>query len=168
MKRKKASNLHAELNFISSLELEQSANIIAGLADTYPVTLTEKGHDRIDFEVKFSRGRVTGQLQRWQGTDTRVTCSGDVVRVEYTNDQSHDVMPTVTTIGICASMIVLMGTGQVIPVMLGVGAIMLFGMYHKSDSITKEPETILLFRERDAIFQYLIDSFKADGEVAPL
>lgn len=167
MKRKKASHLHAELNFVSSLELEQSANIISGLADTYPVTLTEKGHDRIDFDVEFSHGKVRGQLQRWQGTDTRVTCSGDVVQVLYTNEQSHDIMPTITTIGLFAC-IVLMGAGQVVPVMLGVGAVMLYGMSHKSDVITKDPDTILLFRERDAIFQYLIDSFKADGDVAPL
>lgn len=167
MKRKKASNLHAELNFISSLELEQSADIIVGLADTYPVTLTEKGHDRIDFEVKFSHGNVTGQLQRWQGTDTRIICSGDVVRVLYTNDQNHDIAPSVVAVG-GLTCLILLGVGQVMPAMLGFAGLTIWAAYNKSEASSKEPETILLFRERDAIFQYLIDSFKADGEVAPL
>jgi|GEM_PF-1895084 len=167
MKQKKAQNLHSELNFVASIELEQSLMIISGLADTYPVTLTERNYDRTDFEVEFRHGTVKGTLQRWRGNETRVTCSGDVVRVLATNDKDIDIVQPVVMVGglVCLA---LLTAGQAVPAMLGAGAIFAFASQQEPTSSKRDKVIVPLFRERDAIFQYLIDSFKAEGEVFPL
>ncbi len=166
MKRKKAGTLLSELNFMSSLELEQSIPIIVTLADAYPVTLTERNPDRTDFEIVFERGTIRGTLQRWRGNETRITCTGDVMRIEAV-DADTNIVPSVFAVGGLACFM-LLGVGQVIPAMLGVGVLFAVASNQDKTSVKSEPRTVTLFRERDAIFQYMIDSFKAQGEVAPL
>lgn len=167
MKRKKVGNLLSELNFTSSLELEQSVDIITTLAHHYPVTLTERNADRIDFDIKFQHGTVKGTLQRWRGNETRITCSGDVVRMIASSSDDSNYVPTTLIVGGTVCMM-LLSAGQVIPALIGAGVVFAFVAKQPATSIKNEPETIPIFRERDAIFQYLIDNFKASGEVSPL
>jgi len=167
MKRKKAGTLHSELHFSSSLELEQATQIITALANTYPVTLTERNLDCMDFEVKFRHGVVKGKLQRWRGNETRVICTGDVSRVVVNeNDLKIVSTPVVFMGGIVFFM--LLSAGQAIPALVGIGALGALSFTQQSKFGSNEPEVLVVFRERDAIFQYLIDSFKASGEVEPL
>jgi len=167
MKRKKAGKLHSELNFSSSLELEQSVQIIMALADTYPVTLTERHIDCMEFDVKFRHGTVKGTLQRWRGNETRVTCTGDVARMVVTDNNTEIVPAPVLLIGGIV-FFMLLSAGQAIPALVGFGALGALSFSQQAKLGNNEPEVLVVFRERDAIFQYLIDSFKASGEVEPL
>ena len=122
---------------------------------------------RTDFEIKFQHGTVRGALQRWRGNETRITCTGDVPRIVVDDENDSDIIPSVLAVGgvIC---FMFLSMGQAVPAMLGMGVMFTYMVNNQKDHIRKEPTTVALFRERDGIFQYLIDGFKAEGDVAPL
>src|SRR5690349_12094326 len=85
-KLKGRANPLAELHFIANMPLEQAVTLIRDLADdNYAVMLTEVDANNFKFEIDDTRthsraSKINGTLQRWQGTDTRIDVTGDVIR----------------------------------------------------------------------------------------
>jgi hypothetical protein len=85
-KLKAKSNTLAELHFVSSLPLERAVQAVGNLAtDKRIVTLTEINADTFGMEIQQSEHETSqrtvnlkGQLQRWQGTETRIDCDAFV------------------------------------------------------------------------------------------
>lgn len=72
----------SEIDFLSSMSLEEATQRVAALADVeHPVTLTHISDDHYRFRLQYKHGgrvlgQISGDLRRWQGTMTRVHCSG--------------------------------------------------------------------------------------------
>ena len=178
-KLKRRANPLSELHFIANVSLEQAVMLIQNLADdTYIVTLTEVDADTFKFEIDKARQRsrqskINGTLQRWQGTETRIDATGDVIRSSMPgktqsfillmfsflivgffiladgirNGVEHDLVCALPAFGIIIIGAALFRTLQFAP---------------EDDNDTALP---IQFRERDRLLQLVINTFKAAATV---
>lgn len=169
-KDKSAQNSVSQLVFASSLPLEDAIIILSSLADDqHPITLTEISPDKVEFEIDYipqgnNLATVKGSLQRWNGIETKLEARGAVTRLGSTNFED-------TTKG-RVSVFVVVGTGVTLLIgnfwLMPIVGIIGLGVYKVASIFKKDTMTIVLFRERDYLFQCLIDAFKSAGEVEAL
>ncbi len=161
MKTKKA-HIHpfTELHFISNLPLDRSSELISCVAYPHPMVLNEVNPNTIKFDIQYTHGTIEGTLQRWQGD-----CAGAVHRV-IDNSKSDNLATNMVIVWLVISL-ALMCSQQAVLGVLGVAA-MICLLVTASWLQNRDPEIVPVFRERDAIFQEIIDIFKANGEVAAL
>lgn len=174
-KRKSRAPAITELNFISSLPLEEAARLIGGLASPdMPVTLTEVDADTCRFELVYPDthgasplAAVEGTLRRWEGTFTRLDCTGDVQR-----EPGEARGPGYRTLLVLAGVFLL--SVLLAQVALAPGFILMFGTLAElgyligtrpSDEMPAARDKVY-FRERDALLNLLIRAFTAAGDVS--
>jgi hypothetical protein len=163
MKSKKAyTHPFTELHFISTLELNQSVQLMSNVAYPYPITLIDVNPNTVEFDIQYDNGKIEGTLQHWQGNETRINCAGDVSRVVQRSN-SDSLASNLIVVLLIFSLSLLCSQ----QVALGIIAIVLL-MITTSWLQHRDPQIVPIFRERDAIFQEIIDTFKANGEVASL
>lgn len=172
-KSKSKSNSFAELNFVSSLQLEQSVILIGDIADDYhQVTLTEVSSDEFKFHIdylseKFKVAEIKGTVQRWNGTETKLDANGEVLRLEASNStksQTEFVLSRIFLTFVGLGIAVFTGLGWLaVPIFIALGV----SLYTSIDKLDENPQTIL-FRHRDYLLQRLIDAFKSAGDVEAL
>jgi len=163
MKSKKAyTHPFTELHFVSTLPLKRSIQLISNVAYPHPMLLTKINPDTVKFDIQYENGTIEGTLQRWQGDETRINCAGDVNRVLETR-HSDNFANNLLIVWLVISLALMCSQH----VSLGFIA-MIFLMITASWLQHRDPEIIPVFRERDAIFQEIIDTFKSNGEVAAL
>jgi len=178
-KLKGHANPLAELHFVANMPLEQAVMLIRDLADnTYTITLTEIDADNFKFEIDDTRthsraSKINGTLQRWQGTDTRVDVTGDVVRPSMSG----------TTLGFIPALFCFLVVGfffladgvrngiehdfiygfpAFVMLLIGAAVFRYFQASPEDDNLTIQP---IQFRERDHLLQLIIDTFKSAGRV---
>jgi hypothetical protein len=163
MKSKKG-NIHpfTELHFISELPLHQSSELISCVAYPHPMVLTEVNPDTVKFDIQYENGTIEGTLQRWQGDETRINCAGAVHRV-LENNNPDNLATNMVIVWLILSL-ALMFSQQFALGFAAMICLFVTATYLQN----KDPEIIPIFRERDAIFQEIIDIFKANGEVGAL
>lgn len=175
-KLKGRANPLSELHFIANVSLEQAVMLIQDLADdTYAVTLTEVDADSFEFEIDDTRqqsrqSKINGTLQRWQGTDTRVDATGDVVRdvVSSKTLTSFIFMLVFFAIGFLMLANGMISTEHGLVYGLPALAIMSIGVFLLRQYRESADEDSILqvhFRERDRLLQLLIDRFKSAATV---
>ncbi|MEM9950786.1 MAG: hypothetical protein AAF846_04245 [Chloroflexota bacterium] len=173
-KSKSKSNSIADLHFISSLQLEQSVQLLGNLADEqHHITFSEVDENQFQFEIDYldnhkKQARIKGTLQRWQGTETKLDADGRVDRLEI-SDPNFFNRPIASAVLIATAGInialVTSFPALVVPFVLGVAG---YGYYVRRQlDETKTIQTVL-FRHRDYLLQLLIDTFKAHGDVRPI
>ena len=165
----------SQLTFASSLPLENAIDLLTSLADeNHPITLIEVSPHKVEFEIGYipkdvPLATVKGSLQRWNGIETKLDAKGDVIRLDRTSSKYDDRGAIISTIVLAiAGSGVALAFGQiwlVPPIIFGA-----MGMSYYGSDYSKEnkPSRIVLFRERDYLFQRLIDAFKAVSEVEGL
>ena len=158
-KLKGRANPLAELHFIADVPLEQAVRLIGNMADDkHAVTLTEVDTNNFKFEIS-SNSKINGTLQRWQGTETRVSCDGKVANKEDYKSKIIFVLLIVAFL----SVLVAIDAG-VIAIWI---AILIAVSNGRADRNSLETNNDLLFRERDRLLQLVIDTFKAAGKIEP-
>lgn len=179
MKSKKSgSNPLAELNFVASVDLDHAMDLLAQLDDEdYDVIFTERNPDRIDFKITYPlgvwNGAVQGTLQRWQGTDTRITCTGEAARYSQSEAMDKSSFVGCMIAGVVGGLFLslaglLFRSGEL--ALVGVFAMLtpmlMFSGFSTTSSRYELPEPV--FRERDAVLDKIIAAFKNAGEVKAL
>lgn len=174
-KGKSAKSTLSELVFASSLPLETAIEVLSSLADEqHPITLTEVSPHKVEFEIEYlpqgtSLATVKGSLQRWNGIETKLDAKGDVIRLD-----SNETNPSGGGLSVGIIALTVIGSGlalaygqewMIFPIVFGTMGMSFYGMDSSAESRTS---TIVLFRERDYLFQRLIDVFKSAGEVEGL
>ena len=183
MKGKKSrSPALTEMHFVSSLPLKKAVNLLGDQAEpATPVTLTEIDSDRWQFEMTYvpvegepASATVKGTLRRWEGTYTRLDCTGDVRREK--NSRLAELRPTgQTTMALMVVGVVLLLVMNVTSnplVILGAGGLISFialagtasNLLHDRDG-DDIPDPVY-FRERDLLLQLLIDVYMDAGDVS--
>lgn len=164
-KDKLAQNSLSQLTFVSTLNLEDAVQLLSDLADDkHPIVLTDVSPDKILFEMDYlyqdsSLAKVTGSLQRWNGTETKLDARGSIKRLD--NAKNTDVASfVILAIGLIIFSIVVQNL-WFIPIF----GILGLGIYAAAKLFETDDATVVLFRERDYLFQRLIDSFKAVSEL---
>jgi len=183
LSKKRISN--ANLHFTSSLSLEQAAQQIASLADAnHHIDLIEISPDRISFKINYTlnrtdEGKIQGTLKRWNHHETIVECKGKIV-------PKPSLTGTLLKGGcfLAVFTIIAMVIGETFfdtycsqssvcdffyAFMVSVTFVILVAaiwINQLSDNKNKGVE--LDFRERDRLFQLIIDSFKSQGDVQAL
>ena len=172
-KSKSKSSSLAELHFIASIQLEDAVVLVGDIADKqHQITLTEVSPSEYKFEIDYvpnetKQAQISGTLQRWNGTETKIDANGAVNRVAIGNTPTSRLRNAASIV--IASFIV---GGVVASISSGifVSPILLGGMllgYNaiQTDDESKKDETIVHFRARDYLLQKLIDVFKSVGDV---
>jgi hypothetical protein len=174
-KLKGRANPLAELHFIADVPLEQAVMLIGNLADdVHVVMLTEVDANNFKFEIddtreKSSQSKINGTLQRWQGTETRVDVTGDVVRqdlflVKITSYLMPLLLLSVVPLLMLSAALLVRGETLFSCITISLFVASLFAI-----AVDNEPqeETIapVYFRERDRLLQLIIDTFKSAGKV---
>lgn len=163
MKSKKAStHPFTELHFVSTLPLKRSVQVISNIAYPHPMVLTKINPDTVRFDIQYDNGTIEGTLQRWQGDETRINCAGEVNRVLETR-HSNGFANNLIVVWLMISLALMCSQQATLGIIAMIFLLMTASWLQNSD-----PEIVPVFRERDAIFQEIIDSFKANGEVAAL
>ena len=163
MKSKKAQ-IHpfSELHFVSTLPLKRSIQLMSNVAYPHPLRLTEINPNTVKFDIQYESGIIEGTLQGWQGNETRINCAGAVSRVLQSN-QSDNLATNLVIVWLVISLALMCSQYATLGIMA-----MICLLITSSWLQNRDPEIVPIFRERDAIFQEIIDSFKANGEVAAL
>lgn len=191
-KKGKQHNRVTDLHFSSSLNLEESASLIASLADnSHHIELIETSPDSIKFTLhyilnKTDEGKIEGTLTRWNFDETRVDCSGNVVpekknylKYGWLIPVAWVILVTVASyvpdcfIKTCDSAFVnifsriALGAFYLIHITcigwLGILFSLRIARFFKKKEIRQ-----INFRDRDRLFQLIIDSFKSQGDVQAL
>jgi hypothetical protein len=175
-KLKGHANPLAELHFVANMPLEQAVMLIRDLADgTYAVTLTEVDADNFKFMIDDIRthsraSKINGALQRWQGTDTRVDVTGDVVRRALSE---KTLLFFVTMLVFLVTGFFILASGMMskehgfvygfpaLVIMLISAAL----LRSSQESLEDDAALPVQFRERDHLLQLIIDTFKSAGTV---
>ena len=173
-KNKSATNASAELHFASSLNLEQAVILVGDIADEHhQVTLTEVSPNEFQFHIDYlpeqsKLAEISGTLQRWNGTETKIDADGTVYRMEDTSSSRSNTTVILSSISLTiagSSLAIAAGQSQlIIPIFFAAVAL---GYYFFSSEEDDNPQTVL-FRHRDYLLQRLIDTFKSAGDVDSL
>lgn len=191
-KKGKQHNRVTDLHFSASLNLEESASLIASLADnSHHIELIETSPDSIKFTLHYilnqtDEGKIEGTLTRWNYDETRVDCSGNVVPeeknylkygwwipvlwiilqiiasnvpdcfVEYCDSAFMNMFSRITLRAFYLTHLTCIGW-----------VIMLFSARIARFFKKKEIRQIN-FRDRDRLFQLIIETFKSAGDVQAL
>lgn len=182
--KKARSALLTEMHFVSALPLKKAVKLLGDqAAPETPVTLTETSSDKWHFEMAYHPAEdepasavVKGTLRRWEGTLTRLDCTGDVHRANgsrlaaliHSSGQVTTLMILVVGVVLFIIMnathnpLVVMGSGVVIALIAALGTA---GSLLRNPDAGEEIDTVY-FRDRDALLQLLIDVYMAAGEVS--
>lgn len=185
-KGKTAQSTLTEMHFVSSLPLKKAVKLLDKLSTPEtPVTLTETHSDLWQFELVYhpadedaASAIVKGTLRRWEGTLTRLDCTGDVYREtrrglpQFARPTGQTAMAMLVVGGVLLLILnmtheplVIMSAGVMIALIAAAGTAgnLARGLL---DAGEHEPVDQVFFRERDYLLQLLIDSFKAESDVS--
>lgn len=177
-KSKSRSPAITEMNFVSSLPLEEAVRLIGGLATpATPVTLTEVDEDNFRFEIAYqdpgvTLSSVTGSLRRWEGTFTRLDCTGKVRRTSTSRSMGNYSLRSLgTALLLSTGCLLLGGISMNVGFILGIAIIVAlvvtsFDLLTASPDEFNDPVDTVYFRERDALLNLLIQAFTAAGDVS--
>ena len=126
------------------------------------MVLDEVNPNTIKFDIQYEHGIIEGTLQRWQGDETRINCAGEVSRVVQTR-HSDSFATNLVVVWLMISLALMCSQHHAL------GFMAMICMFITASWLqNRDPEIVPVCRERDAIFQEIIDIFKANGEVAAL
>jgi hypothetical protein len=173
-KLKRRANPLAELHFIADVPLERAVMHIGNLAnDIYAVTLIEVDVNNFNFEIdntreKSSQSKINGTLQRWQGTETRISATGDVTRTANDLRKILGAFLFIFAVASCVvgGLLILFNAsimGKIAGLMFIALSFYLVGIVSKE--LQKDAQALAVFRGRDRLLQLVIDTFKSSGEV---
>jgi hypothetical protein len=178
-KLKGHANPLAELHFIANMPLEQAVMLIRDLADnTYTITLTEMDADNFKFQIDDTRthsraSKISGTLQRWQGTETRVDVIGEIIRSSISGKYLGFILALFCFLVVGFFSLAdgvrngiehdfVYGFPAFVILLLGAAVFRYFQESPEDDNLNVQP---IQFRERDRLLQLIIDTFKAAGTV---
>lgn len=171
-KSKSKSNTLAELHFISSVQLEEAVYLLEAVTDdAHSVMLIEVSPDEFQFQIAYKPenaklAEISGTLQRWNGTNTKIDANGAVMRLETGEETSNAASGVISaTVAVFIGMGIAAASGQVwliVPIILA-GSSYAY-MANSTAGEQEKPQTVL-FRHRDYLLQILIDVFKSAGDV---
>jgi hypothetical protein len=187
MSKGKARSVTAapELHFYSSLALEHAAAVIEQLHD-YPGMIESVDDDTYRFTMNQFTGhgaQVRGTIRRWEGTYTRLDCTGDVVRQSEieareswgTRDSRRQRNDSpVLVFGVVIMLMFWLNQSLQLPpivflvlALLAISATVMFYLFFLDrGDVEQTEEDKVFFRERDTMLNALISTFQAAGIVA--
>jgi hypothetical protein len=171
-KSKSRSNPMAELNFVAHVQLEHAVQLVGDIADErHQVTLTEVSPDEYKFHINYLPNKskvaeVSGTLQRWQGTETKIDASSYVIRLWGTEDEGVHQVSSLFFLSLVLIAAVLAVSNGILVVGLAImtlAGVLLMVIISQAKGKADKPSVI--FRARDYLLQRIIDTFKTTGEV---
>lgn len=173
-KSKSRTNPLAELQFIANVQLEQAVQMLGNIADEqHQVTLTEVSPDEFEFHINYlpnksREAEINGKLQRWQGTETKINASGNVIHLldsEENTDSSGRQVIIIALFAFFGGFIAILNGSWIFGVstIIITAPIVFFLVDWQSNE--RDDKSTLSFRERDYLLQRMIDTFKSEHEV---